>query len=299
MKKVLLTGLTGFIGLHLAKKLLKDGWEVHAIVRPTSDIKKVNKVLGDQIYIHVHTKKDTLMDIVHNVHPNIVFHLASLYLPKHAYNDIPALIDSNITFGTQLLDAMVENGIYYFINTGTSWQHYKNEKYNPVNLYAASKQAFLAMQKYYEETTPLKVINLQLFDTYGPGDSRRKLFTLLKEASESGETLLMSPGDQLIDIVYIDDVVDAFLCAAKLLLSNNKKSLSNTYAVSSGNPLKLRDLVQKFEDVSGRHISVKWGGRPYRIREVMRPWSIGNKIPGWHCKVTLEKGVKSYLKENE
>ena len=34
MKKVLLTGLTGFIGLHLAKKLLKDGWEVHAIVRP-------------------------------------------------------------------------------------------------------------------------------------------------------------------------------------------------------------------------------------------------------------------------
>lgn len=40
---------------------------------------------------------------------------------------------------------------------------------------------------------------------------------------------------------------------------NNKKSLSNTYAVSSGNPLKLRDLVQKFEDVSGQHISVKWG----------------------------------------
>lgn len=298
MKKALLTGITGFIGLHLAKKLLKDGWEVHAIVRPTSAIERVHRVLGNQVYLHMRKKDNDLVDILHNVHPNIVFHLASLYLPKHSYNDIPELIDSNVTFGTQLLDAMVETGIYYFINTGTSWQHYENAPYNPVNLYAASKQAFLAMQKFYEETTPLKVINLQLFDTYGPSDSRRKLFTLLKEASKSGETLLMSPGNQLIDIVYIDDVVDAFLCAAKLLFSSRKLA-SNTYAVSSGNPLKLRDLVQKFEEVSERHVCVKWGGRPYRIREVMRPWSTGNKLPGWCCKVPLEKGILSCLEENE
>lgn len=301
MKKALLTGITGFIGLHLAQKLLEDGWEVHAIVRPTSNIKNVHQLLGNQVYLHMRKKEDNennLVDILHDVQPDIVFHLASLYLPKHSYSDIPLLIDSNVTLGTQLLEAMVENGIYYFVNTGTSWQHYENAQYNPVNLYAASKQAFLTMQKYYEETTPLKVINLQLFDTYGPGDTRRKLFTLLKEASESNKTLLMSPGEQLIDIVYIDDVTDAFLYAAELLLSQ-KQLEQNTYAISSGKPLKLRNLVKIFEEILGKHISIKWGGRPYRMREVMQPWNTGNNLPGWKCKISIEQGIMRYLNESK
>ena len=69
-------------------------------------------------------------------------------------------MSSNITFGTQLVEAMVANGCYQFVNTGTSWQHYENDEYNPVNLYAATKQAFEDILRYYVETSALRVITL-------------------------------------------------------------------------------------------------------------------------------------------
>jgi len=201
------------------------------------------------------------------------------------------LIRSNVLFGNQLLEAMKVSGVRFLINTGTSWQHYNNEDYNPVCLYAATKQAFEAILEYYVQACDIKAITLKLFDTYGPNDPRQKLFHLLNKAAMSGEPLDMSAGEQLIDLVHVDDVVDAYMIAAQRLL-DGKVSVHEDYAVSSGCSLPLKELVALYSDATGWNVNVNWGARPYRFREVMRPWDKGRAIDGWRPKIALGKGLK-------
>ena len=68
-----------------------------------------------------------------------MYHLAARYIAANAYEDIGGLVKDNIEFGTELLEAMKANNINHFVNTGTAAQHYENEAYNPMNLYAATK----------------------------------------------------------------------------------------------------------------------------------------------------------------
>ena len=296
--KVVLTGITGFIGSNLAEKLIAEKNEVHAIVRATSKVSELSESLQKNVKFHVYDENHTIMDLMtklsQNSKPDVVYHLASLYLPNHKYEDIKELIESNVNFGTKILDAMKENGITNFVNTGTFAQHYEDRNYSPVNLYSATKQCFEDILKLYVEMHDIKSISLHLFDTYGPNDKRPKIFNLFKKIGDSGETLKMSPGEQLINIVYIDDIVDAFILAGKYL-AEGRYDLCGTYGVSSGNPIRLRDLAKIFENVSGKKLSIEWGGRPYRDREIMIPWTSYKLLPNWKPKVSLEEGIKKFM----
>lgn len=281
--KILLTGITGFIGSNLAKKIIAEGYRLEAIVRQTSKIDELPLEVQHNCKFWIINKDGSLVDILKESQPNIVCHLASLYLAKHDYDDISHLVDSNITFGTELLDAMVENKIFNFINTGTAWQHYNNANYSPVNLYAATKQAFADIIKYYEEAKGLKVIDLQLFDTYGEGDKRKKILVLFKEYAGTDKVLNMSPGEQKIDLVHIDDVTSAYMLAIKYLYAGDYAKCG-TYAVTTGNSLSLRQLARKYEKINNTQLNINFGALPYREREVMQPWNNGRLLPDWHRK---------------
>jgi nucleoside-diphosphate-sugar epimerase len=233
---------------------------------------------------------ELMRGIVCESQPDVVFHLASLFLSEHQPEDIQRLIESNLLFGTQLIEAMSLQGVNCLVNTGTSWQHYENSEYSPVNLYAATKQAFEALLQYYVEARNLQVISLKLFDTYGPNDLRHKLFHLLRKAAISTDPLDMSAGEQLIDLVHIEDVIAAYVGAAQRL-RDQKVSGHEQYAVSSGEPLPLRDLVNIYSKVTGQAIAVNWGARPYRVREVMVPWDKGQSLPAWTPKINLVDGI--------
>lgn len=290
--KVLVTGATGFVGSHLCKRLVGDGWEVHAIARATSDFSQIEDI-KDNIRFHIHDDTmENMNSIVAECKPEIVFHLASIFISEHKPEDIIPLLQSNIFFGTQLVEAMTGHDVLNLINTGTSWQHYENSDYNPVNLYAATKQAFEDILKYYSDANNLRVITLELSDTYGPYDPRPKLVNLLRGIAKAGNTLKMSPGDQYIDLVYIDDVVDAFLCAAKLIQKVTDKQMES-FAASSGRPIRLKEFVNIFEQVFGGKLNIEWGKRPYRKREVMKLWNRGKPLPGWKAKVELQDGLRN------
>ena len=281
MKRIaLVTGITGFIGSHLAVALLDKEWEVHAIVRRHSKIETLHRDIQDRVVFYQLDEYPNMLKILHLVRPTVVFHLASLFLAQHDYDDIEPLMESNLIFGTRLLEAMVQTGTRAFINTGTAWQHYKNEVYNPVNLYAATKQAFEDILRYYQELGQIDVITLQLADTYGETDTRKKLLALLHNAAESGEILAMSPGEQKIDLVHVVDVVSAYILAAEYLYMG-KTELFGCYAVTSGEVISLRELAVRYSRLIGKEIHIEWGGRPYRQREVMIPWNKGGILPGW------------------
>ena len=174
---VLITGATGFVGSHLAESLVQKGYIVHTVVRPTSDVMFLEKLNPERVRIHIYNENHRFDAIFGEIpmveRPQVVFHLAAMMIGTPAYDDIAPLFQSNLIFGTELLEGMRLYGIEHLVNTGTFWQHYQNEGYNPVNLYAATKQAFEDLIAYYVQACEFKVINLHLFDNYGTNDKRR------------------------------------------------------------------------------------------------------------------------------
>lgn len=292
-QRTLVTGATGFIGGHLTRTLLDQGWRVSCLIRPGSDCSRLPEG-ADPVVYDPSLGIRGLAGVLRELRPVVVFHLASRFLAGHTPEDIPDLIASNIQFGAELIEAMGLSETALLVNAGTSWQHYESRDYSPVNLYAATKQAFEALLQYYVEAGGLRCVTLKLFDTYGPNDPRPKLFHLLGRVAASAEPLAMSPGEQLIDLVHIDDVTRAFLLAAQRLLAGEVVG-AESYGVSSGRPIPLRELVAIYAQVSGRRLNIEWGGRPYRNREVMKPWSTGPSLPGWHPCVSLEEGIRRLL----
>jgi nucleoside-diphosphate-sugar epimerase len=289
--KLLITGATGFIGQHLVARLQASGHSITAIVRPATDV-SVLKQKNVAVFEYAGSVS-ALTEFMSAEKFDGVFHLASLFLAQHKPEDIAGLVESNVTFSTQVLESTATSKIPWFINTGTFWQHYQNATYAPVNLYAATKEAFIDIAQYYIETSNVHFTTLKLSDTFGPNDPRPKVMNLMARIGTSKEHLDMSPGEQLIDISYIDNVLDAFMQLMKLVSADGARAMSGkSYGVSSGQALSLKDLAAVFEKVTGLKLDIGWGGREYRPREVMIPWETYELVPGWEPKVSLEEGIK-------
>lgn len=286
---ILVTGATGFIGTNLTRGLRKQH-NLFILGQFEGDPEKLELpgiIMTDDI--------QKLADYIKENQIEGIIHLASLYLTVHTPEQVKDLVSSNVYFGTAVLEAASLAGcVKWFLNTGSIWQNYntKGTEYNPVNLYAATKQAFIDMAKYYSDVFGIKFCTLKLCDTYGPNDTRKKLFKLFKDYSESGEVLKMSPGEQKIDLIYITDIIAGFTRLAELLASDTE--LDNEYVLTSGRHIPLKELAQLFCDVSGRKLNIEWGGRPYRDREVMVPWK-GIPVPGWKAQIKVEEGIILFL----
>ena len=274
--RILVTGATGFVGQHLLPYLEKQGHEVYALVRPSTD---GSKVYTNHLYVFEDDIEHLASYLLEN-HVDGIIHLASLYIAQHKPADIKNIVTSNVYLGTAVMEAAVKAGVKWFLNTGTIWQNYNVEPYSdrycPVNLYAASKQAFMDMAKYYTEVSDIKFCTLKLCDTYGANDTRRKIFALFEQIAKSGECLKMSPGDQKLDIVHIDNVVRDFEALAEKLDSGEQ--LREEYVVSSGRQKSLKEIAKQYEIDHQVILNIEWGGRPYRKREVMVPY-IGHQLP--------------------
>lgn len=294
--KILVTGATGFIGQNLIKLLLSKNYNIHCIVRTNSDISKIDTKTNIFKYDE---NIDSIIEYFKKEKFDGVIHLASLFLANHTKDDISNLINSNIKFGTELLEACKENKVKWFINTGTFWQNYEDEEFNPVNLYAATKEAFKNIAKYYVETSNIVFTTIKLNDTFGPKDTRNKVFNLWSKIAKSNETLEMSAGEQIIDISYIEDVVSGYIKLVELLNSEEKNNFRNKeYVITNNERMTLKELSKFFEEATNMKLNIKWGGRPYREREVMVPYNKGEIVPSWKQKFTLKEAILKTIKES-
>jgi nucleoside-diphosphate-sugar epimerase len=296
-KVALITGGTGFIGSHLVHRLISEQWTVHVIIRPSSDIKLLVNV-RDAITTHIYDGSiESLSKVMELSRPQVVFHIASFFTAEHTSHDILPMLQCNLIFATQLVEVMVKQGVNKLINTGTSWQHFENKDYSPVCLYAATKQAFESILQYYTETALLQVITLKLFDSYGPSDPRGKLFSLLDKISVEKQMLAMSLGEQKINLVYIEDIIEAYLIAAQILNDEKLNYSHEIYAIGNDETLSLRDIVDIYEQELGEKLPIVWGEKSYRKREVMEPWDKGEKLKYWQPKVDIRQGIKNLMGE--
>ncbi len=283
MKRALVTGATGFLGRRLCAALQAQGVRVDAVVRAAPR--------GPAPFTprrHDGTMR-SMSRIVAQARPDAAFHLAALASYDHAENDVDALLDANLRLGVHLAEACARRGRGVLVSAGTYWQHAGGTaRYEPVSLYAAMKQGFQDIAAYYAAATPLRVATVQLCDVYGPGDPRGKVLGQLDAARAAGCPLKLSPGRQLVDLIHVDDAAAALIRAARALRSAPALS-GSVWTVSSRRRRTLREIVAAYAQAAGK-VEVIWGGRPYREREVMRPWR-GPSVPGWKPRVGLTEGL--------
>ena len=186
------------------------------------------------------------------------------------------------------------------VNTGSFWEQMKSGQDNiPVNLYAASKICFENILRYYADAKNLRFITLKLFGVYGPNGPRGKIFSLLKKSLTIKKPVLLSPGKQVIDLIYINDVVDAYEKAIQYVYKKDN-SKPELFFIGSGRGLKLRNIGRIFERCAGGSLNVKWGGRPYRTREIMYSKAdnrLTKKRLKWKPKFNLKDGINDMLKK--
>lgn len=109
-------------------------------------------------------------------------------------------------------------------------------------------------------------------------------------AIQSITPVASSGHEQLLDLTYIEDVVEAFLLAAGRCL-RGETSPKEQYAINSVAPYSLRQVADTDASVLGVNLTVNWGAHPYREREVMSPWKAGALLPGWRPKISLDEGI--------
>lgn len=279
MMKVLVTGVTGFIGGALVRRLVREGWRVSVVVREESDASGLTDLSSHISKFVYDGSTESLIEMLRVSKPDLVYHLASLFLSEHSPSDVTRLIQSNVLFGAQLLEAMSINGVKRIVNAGTSWQHYHSREYRATNLYAATKQAFEDLLGFYNDRHEISQITLKLFDTYGPGDKRRKLVNLVVDALKSGVELGVSPGEQTIDISFIDDVVEEFYQCGKYIHMSSD-CISEEYFVS-GERFTIKELVCEISNAYGMQGNIVFGARPYREREVMTLPDVCGRTSPW------------------
>lgn len=280
--KALVTGASGFVGRHLVRALSEAGAQVHAVVRTTSSRHRPS---GPGITVHeLGQPAVEIGEVIEAVRPDTVFHLATHFSARHLPAEIISMLEANVVFGTTLAQACAATQTR-LVHATSAWQHYGGAGYEPVSLYAATKQALVDIIEYFRVVEGLDSREVCLFDTYGPEDDRGKLTGALLTAARTGAELDMSSGNQLIDLVHIDDVVGA------LLVAGEAEHFSGRMVVRTGRPVTVRDLAAIIEEVSGAALRINWGSRPDRGREMITDWEIAANNGRWQPQRSLRDGL--------
>lgn len=292
--KCIMTGATGYIGSHVLKYLLSKGWEIHVVADPKFGYANIEDVLPEIDLFEYEGDIASLCEYFKEKKADVVFHLAAAVITNYKLEQVPILIQSNIQFGTEILEAMKSCETKLIVSTGSYWQNYNSDSYNPVDLYAATKEAFEKIVQYYVDAFGIRHINLRLFDVYGEDDKRPKLWNALRDIAGTDQHIAVSPGEQLLDLIHITDVCTAYE-AAYTLLVNNQSLINEIYGVRTGVTYTLKDAITVLEKSLRKNINADFGVKNYKDREVMLPYDKYNYLPNWKALVTLQDGFSRFL----
>ncbi len=296
--RVLVTGISGFIGSHLARRLVAEGAEVHGLVRNSSNLWRIHD-LNNQINLHYVDLRDfgAVTKVAQDIKPQKVFHLAAYVNVSRSLEVIDEMVEVNIKGTLNLLRALDRTGYDCFINTGTCEEYGDNpapfredQIPNPVSTYSASKTCTTIFCRMLHKIKGLPVITLRPFLTYGPGQESNMLIPALIEKAIKGEAFEITEGEQTREFNYVDDIADGFVRA-----SITPRAIGEIINIGNGLEYKVRDVVAMILELMNRPIKPKFGALAYRPGEAWHFYCDNTKareLLGWEPKVNLEDGLK-------
>lgn len=218
MKKVLVTGATGFVGANIVRRLLKEGYDVHILTRKESNLWRLH-----DIYSQLHDTKIDLKDfnklkeVVENIQPDYIIHLA-IYGGRPGQTDEKSILNSNLIGTINLVEACSSIKYKCFINTGSSSEYGKkstpmneDDLCNPNSMYGVTKASATMYCRFKALSDGKNIGTLRLFSPFGDyEDAGRLIPDLIVGSLINGKVKLGNP-DAVRDFIYIDDVCDIYL----------------------------------------------------------------------------------------
>ena len=274
MKTIIITGSNGFIGSNLVNSLSKTH-KLILLLRIKNNPKRVEHIFNKNLSFKYFNNNNDLKNILKKIKATWLIHCATHYIKTHQPNDISKIINSNIEFGTILLDNFKIMGIKNFINLSTVWEDYNGVKNNPNNLYSAAKQAFEKIINYYQiNNSKINFYNLMLSDTYGKNDKREKLINVLKKNINNNKETKIISKNLYINLLNVTDIVSGISILLKKKIKPGKYSLINMETI------KIIDLIKQLQKESKFEAKIKWLSTKV-IKEKIFDY---DSLPNWKSK---------------
>jgi nucleoside-diphosphate-sugar epimerase len=247
MRKLLLTGSTGFIGSEILSELSKDN-----IIFTTSRRKK--KSFKNKNITEINFQNyDELNRKLKKIKIDIIIHCATHYVKNHTYKDIKKLAETNILFGNIILENIKIMQVKKIINFSTVWENYNGKKDNLFNLYSAYKKSFSILLKYYEKKYPrINFYNLMISDTFGKSDKRKKIINVIRQNYRKNKKTFVISKNLYLNLLNVTDIVKAI----KIILQ--KKIKSGIYLLKNKNNFRIDEVIKEFNRKSKKKIKIKW-----------------------------------------
>jgi nucleoside-diphosphate-sugar epimerase len=285
-KKVLITGITGFLGSCLAKASLASGYQVIALKRRGSSLSRIESI-SHQVILYDTEDIDLPTLFVEQPGINAVVHTATCY--GRNGESINQIFEANTGFPLRLLEAASQAGVKAFINTDTILDKY-------LNLYSMTKNQFLEWGRFFAMRNRIHFINMRLEHFFGPNDDESKFTSfVIKSCLDNVPELKLTLGEQRRDFIYIDDVVSAYM-----LLLEKLDLISDHYVefdVGSGKAISIREFVETVQRMTNTQTQAIFGALPYRDGEVMMSKAEVDSLLklGWACRTSLEQGLERVI----
>ncbi len=287
--RVVLTGATGFLGSHLLRECVERKHAVVVLKRSSSDCARISDLLPavDTWNVDEHD----IASIFERIGPvDAIIHVATHY--GRDSSDAMGLYRANVDYPMRLLEAAGRHRVPLFINTDTFFNS-KNSQYSYLAGYTLSKRHFQEWGQYCGEQGSTRFVNARVFHMYGPGDAQGKFMPDLIERCLRGESIDLTPGEQLRDFVYVSDVVSAY---SRLLEKESAQGPGyRHYDVGSGSLATIRELVELINRQCGGRATLNFGALPYRANEMMageRADTGPLRGLGWSPAADLETGIQ-------
>lgn len=328
-KIALITGSAGFIGYHVSKSLLDDGWQVVGVdcMSDYYDVslkqQREQKLLQSGHYCSVHEKVESpniLKNLFDKVRPDAVIHLAAQAGVRYSIENPRAYLESNVNGTFELLEAARAYPPKHMMLASTS-SVYGANKYMPyketspsdhqMSFYAATKKSSENMAHSYAHLFNLPITMFRFFTVYGPwGRPDMALFKFTQSILDGNPIDVYNNGEMSRDFTYIDDLVRgirllmdtipvSFEQSAKKLITNDSKSeIAPFRVVNIGNsqPVRLLNFIQAIEHAIGKKALINF--MPMQPGDVVSTWadtSLIQEMTGFTATTELSIGVQNFV----
>lgn len=324
--KILVTGTLGFIGYHLTKRLISEGYEVVGIdnINNYYDVNlkynklpilgieenqiKNNKCYSSKKYQNFRFIKLDIFDrekvegLFKDENFDIVCNLAAQAGVQYSIENPHTYIENNVTGFINILDACRKTNVKHFIYASSSSVYGNREEVpfketdnvdHPISLYAASKKANELMAHAYSHLYDLKTTGLRFFTVYGPwGRPDMAPFIFIKNIIEKNTITVFNDGNMDRDFTYVDDIIEGIT----LLIKGEKKYNYKIYNIGNSSPVNLSDFVKTIEKAVGEKAQIKY--RPMRDGDVIKTYADTSSLTndfGYKPNTSIEEGIGKFV----